>query len=208
MAKFSKVSMLFFVFVILAFCNLQNELNAQTYYPDNHYNKGYTSFIDFDTINYSNKIGFSASSISFYGVTYQRFISPDWRLSGNALIYLSSNETDKDLMYNLGFSLHRFIIKDGRFNVYLLASAGYYYDKNEYTYSGSPIFSQDLNTTSCFNTGIGLGAGFQLTKYLAVDAEIGYMYSTETKNYSNNTPPQITYDKIVPAFGLGVYLCF
>ncbi|MFY8161899.1 MAG: hypothetical protein ACOVNU_11260 [Candidatus Kapaibacteriota bacterium] len=202
----SKITVFKVIIFILLFTIENNISKSQNYQTESSYQKSYTSYLDYDTINYSNKIGFSVSSINFYGITYQRFVGNDWRLSVNGLIYLSSNDMDSEFMYNMGFSLHKILIKDGKYNVYILASAGYYYDENEYMYNDFPNDFSNLNKTSCFNTGIGLGAGFQLTKYLAIDAEIGYMYSTETNTGQSSLP--ITYNRIVPAFGLGAYICF
>lgn len=185
-----------------------------------------------DTISYTNKIGFSASMMSFYGVNYQRYLTPDLRLSLNGMVYLSSDsnpystyESDrqKDLMYAIGTSLHKIVINEGLFNIYFIGSVAYFNDKDERTSGvvGSDNYSQYIDRRNITNFGLGLGAGYQLAKYIAVDVEFGYMYSyskTRTSDYNRqNLPNEPNYERevntssesssILPSVGIGFYLC-
>ena len=143
--------------------------------------------------------------------------------SGIVYLFENSDNQEKEFSYKFGLQLHRIIITDNRWNVYLLGGAGfsdynrervetsYRYVGNEYISKKENIIDDEIN----INLGVGIGANYQLSKYIAVDIELGYKYDSRNneRNATNLTDFSVInslskYKSIVPFAGFGAYICF
>ena len=179
--------------------------------------------MNYEIHNYSNKAGISASSLSFSGVTYQYSFSENWRISGVGFLYLTedSDQNQKELEYSFGMQIQRTIIRDNRWSIFLIMGGGLFIDENERNvfsseyingvYTPKTEVKRDNGTN--FTAGLGIGASYQISKYIAVDVEVGYKFDsdkTTTKNLTDITEPDNikSIKSVIPFVGIGAYICF
>lgn len=221
MSKFNLKLTILFVYFCFNIINSNAQDTTNSKFKSESYYNPYSS--NYEPVKYDNKIGISASWLSFYGINYQYYLTQDWRLSGTGIVYLfeNSDNQEKEFSYKFGLQLHRIIIRDNRWNVYLLVGGGYSnynrdrvettydYRNNVYIEKRENIVDDEIN----INIGTGIGAGYQISKYIAIDIEIGYKYDSRNNERQNLTdlsiPTSISkYKSIVPFAGFGAYICF
>ncbi len=166
----------------------------------------------------NNKLGFAASMISGYGLSYEYNLSPAYTLEFTGSIYgeggkkNSNNISSSYLVSTLGLELQKnmFVNSDSRF--YILTSASLWIDNNTNPnnyYAINSITTQDNQTS--FVAGLGLGWEINIAKRIIMNLEGGYSYKSY-KYYGtdlaydniNNIYSSIDYNRSAYRFGFGV----
>lgn len=141
---------------------------------------------------YNNSIGISISSISGYGIVYNRKLSDAYQLQLTGLVYylysLKDNVEHTDFYYNAGLEIQRNIIKKKNFRFYLLAGGYYSYDDDRREGNGTKqyIFNNS------FNAGVGIAGEVRFYRFI-FSMDLGYKFFEDRLKYVeiDRTYPEI-----------------
>jgi len=140
-------------------------------------------------IEYNNKLGFAASMISGYGISYEYNASRQVTLELTASVYgsggsgsstSSSSTSDSYIMATVGIEVQKnfFVSHDSRF--YTLLGLGYWLNNNRYNYNST------YRDNSDYTAGLGLGWEFTFGKKIIFNLEAGYLYRDMNEKGTND----------------------
>lgn len=182
-----------------------------------------------ELFNPKNRIGFSGSMISGWGLTYQHNFDP---LAVKAVVFYyyykngdgtSSydqvdliggpfNYNDKQALGSFGLELKYYVFKSRYVNLYPFIGGSYWFDNNEslyteYRYENNVpktyVYTRQDNTGSFMG---GAGFGFELIagKYVAFNFDIGLSYRNSQIARDNYAYPPVRQDLEDIYFGVAV----
>ncbi|MDQ1267351.1 MAG: hypothetical protein QG635_2505 [Bacteroidota bacterium] len=149
-----------------------------------------------------NRIGVSGSTISGYGLTYQRFISPDMALKLLGFFYLNQKSNDKDYneVYSVGIELKPTISTWKVITVYGILGAGYWgYD---YSTPAETYKEATIERFGSYNLGLGLGLEILAGRRIGFNFDLGFKYQIYKEI------PYKSYTTVMPDYQDGRYFGF
>lgn len=150
-----------------------------------------TDNVDFSITNtqktqhYRHELGFSASLISGYGISYQHNFDTYNSLKTTFFAYSSQyNDEDSDINAIFGLEYKRNFHVSRTMKVYGLVGGFFNYAEDYYNYSYG--YNKSYYFSNDWNVGAGLGCAFALKRIvLNVDIGFRYFYSLERDFYND-----------------------
>lgn len=130
----------------------------------------------------SRQLGLSFSSGSGAGLYYQFFLSEDYRMKLNGLVFYNySNSDDMYLYANGGLEFQKTIHSTKYTRLYGLAGGAYWYEKGRSPEYDDPddderVTGIDKVMNKRFTTGLGLGIEFLILSHVAINIDLCYYY--------------------------------
>lgn len=159
---------------------------------------------------YNNLIGASASSLTGYGIQYQRRLTSDFRLRLVGIYYERTTDNVFESLYNVGlesqFDLFRSNSWTTGYRVYWLAAARTYSNITEtsYSFSGSQYTSSSKDSYNAFGTGLGLE--ILISSRLSFQCDLGYALYNDREFFNGS---RVRFERaLAPSFGIGVGFMF
>lgn len=211
----SKFNFLFFIFLILPF--FTNNLFADTEYRTD-------STTNYPYLHYDNNVGFTASMFSGAGVHYKRSIADGQYLKATFFGWRSTEKETVDgtntvnerseIWASLGLEYQYDFLRYKQLDVYGLVSGAFLYEEDTYQYDY--YYSNYVPYTNIYRVGIGVGGDYKLNKFIAVNAEFGFIHNWEYRrtwesvypDYNNAILRRNTQKTLSFAVGAGIGFTF
>lgn len=159
---------------------------------------------------YNNMIGASASSLTGYGIQYQRRLTPDFRLRLVGIYYERTTDNEFENLYNVALESQYDIFRSNSwttgYRVYWLAAARAYSNTVETTnpFSGIQFTNSRQDAYNAFGTGLGLE--ILISTRLSFHCDLGYALFID-KRFSNGS--RVWYERaLAPSIGVGIGFMF
>jgi hypothetical protein len=161
---------------------------------------------DDNSEKFNNSIGIKASSISGYGIFYNRKLSDNFNVQLIGLTYylysMKSNVEHKNFYYNLGLEIQNNILTANNFRLYLLAGGYYSLDDDKKEGNGSKSYS--LNHS--FNVGAGIAGEYQYRRFI-LSVDLGYKFFEDRIDFTENDKSYPVINRVTKV-GLGIGIGF
>ena len=165
-----------------------------------------------------NRVGFTYSTLTGYGLTYLRAFDNGFSLKSQLFIYgdvdSKANKVDgqySHLMFEIGAELQYNLVKYSSNRFYVLCGAFYNYDDESNSKSIYPYNYSDINRL--YNIGIGFGFETLIINHISIALDGGYYGNIKVNtfsddNFSNNGDSAYNNTKVGFGFGFGVSLYY
>jgi opacity protein-like surface antigen len=168
-------------------------------------------------------IGFSYSTVSGAGLTYQYAIDPYYRLKTSGFLFWDENtesEQEDILSYNIGAEFQRTLHRTKVTRLYALTGGQYYYNRTRggYTMFGSLVGDKSANEIELKTIAFGVGMGLEIFawKNISLNADGNYYFEqtdkTSIRPTSPSDPTLITREdrarRVRFGFGIGIGYAF
>jgi hypothetical protein len=159
---------------------------------------------------YNNVIGASASSLTGYGIQYQRRLTQDFRLRLVGVYYERATSSDFEYLYNIGVESQYDIFRSNSwttgYRVYWLVAGRTYKSSLERTdnFSGFPLTRTTYDSDDSYGTGLGFEA--LISTRFSLHCDFGYALFIH-RQFTNGV--RTDYERaLAPSIGVGVGLAF